>query len=238
MKWFFRISAGLLVVDLALLTGWIAIRLGCNPSSFSTVEITPWIVAAGVLVALVTLSINQCREASEEYLESATDLLAKAYGILEASKDDQGRPRNSRLNWLTSARLIRTAENIAALVSMESHQRIWREKKEYWRGRLRDLIKPEKNEFPMEYFAEKPEHMIAYSEKDRAPLSQKSLAVLYRFVEWPSDVEDPLKNEKSFTKEEIDNMTRLGPARFGPRGLGKLLEEVEKIKTGQKEWME
>lgn len=127
MTWLFRISAGLLVVDLAFLTVWIAIRLNCSPASFSPAEITPWIVVAGVLAALITLSINQLREASEEYLENATDLLSKAYAILETSKDDQGRPKNSRLNWLTSARLIRTAESIADLVTVESHRRIWRE---------------------------------------------------------------------------------------------------------------
>jgi hypothetical protein len=203
-----------------LLTAWLGIRLSCNPSSFSTAEVTPWIVAAGVLVALVTLLINQLRAASEEYLKSAIELLSKAYEILDASKDDQGRPKNSRLNWLTSARLIRAAENIAALVTEKSHRRIWREQKEYWRGRLRDLIKPEKNDFPMEYYA------ASHGDENRAPLSQQSLAVLYRFVEWPGDMEDPLRNEKLFTKEEIDNMVR-----FGPKGLGKRLEEVEAIRV-------
>lgn len=226
MTWLFRISAGLLVVDLALLTVWIAIRLNCSPASFNPAEVTPWIVAAGVLAALITLSINQLREASEEYLESATDLLSKAYEILEASKDDHGRPKNSRLNWLTSARLIRTAESIAGLVTVESHRRIWREQKEYWRGRLRDLIKPEKSDFPKEYYAAKPEHMWGYGDGDQVPLSERSLAVLYRFIQWPEDMEDPLKNDKSFTEEEINKM-----ALFGPKGLGELLEEVEAIRA-------
>lgn len=226
MTWLFRILAGLLVVVLALLIVWIAIRLNCNPASFSPAEVTPLIVLAGVLTALITWLFNQRREASEEYLESATDLISKAYAILETSKDDHGRPRNSRLNWLTSARLIRTAESIADLVTVESHRRIWQEQKEYWRGRLRDLIRPENNDFPKEYYAAKPEHMWGYGDGDQIPLSERSLAVLYRFIQWPDDMEDPLINDTSFTKEEIEKMVV-----FGPKGLGKLLEEVEQIRT-------
>jgi len=226
MTWLFRISTGLLVVDLALLTVWIAVRIYCSPASFSPIEITPWIVAAGVLAALITLSINQLRETSEEYLKNATDLLSKAYEILETNKDDHGRPKNSRLNWLTAARLIRTAEGIAGLVTVESHRRIWREQNEYWRGRLRDLINPGIESFPKEYYAAKPEHMLSYGDDDRQPLSERSLAVLYRFVQWPEGLEDPLKNDISFTKEEIQKM-----ALFGPKGLGELLEEVEQIRT-------
>lgn len=229
MTWLFRISVGLLMVILALLAVWIATSLIYSPTSFSPTEFTPLFVAAGVLAALITFSKNQLREASEEYLENATDLLSKAYSILETNKDDKGRPKNSRLNWLTAARLIRTAESIADLVTVDSHRRIWREQEEYWRGRLRDLIRPENNDFPKEYYAAKPEHLLGYSNGDQIPLSERSLAVLYRFVQWPDDMEDPLKNDTSFTKEEIEKM-----ALFGPKGLGELLEEKEQIKSKNK----
>lgn len=67
--------------------------------------------------------------------------------------------------------------------------------------------------------------MISYCDDDQVPLSERSLAVLYRFIEWPDDMEDPLKNDKSFTKEEINKMALLGS-----KGLGELLEEVEVIR--------
>jgi len=224
MKWLFRISASLLVIDLILLTAWIAVRLICNPAAFSPLEVSPWIVAAGVLAALITLSINQLRVASEEYLENASDLLSKAYEMLAATKDAQGRPKNSRINWLTSARLIRTAESIAGFVTVESHRRIWREQKEYWRGRLRDLISPSFEGFPEEYYASSPKAMLVYGDEDQEPLSERSLSVLYRFVQWQEGTEDPLKNDSSFSDGEIKQMVL-----FGPKGLGRLLEKVRQI---------
>ena len=228
MKKLFKISAGLLIVDLVLLTAWIAARLYCNPASFSPIEISPFIVTAGVLAALITLSTNQLREESEEYLENATDLLSKAYKILESSRDDHGRPKNSRLNWLTAARLIRTAESIGDLLTLDSHRRILREQKEYWRGRIRDLISPTHDGFPREYYAENAEKMMVYGDDDQEPLSERSLVVLYRFVKWPEGLEDPLKNDGSFTDEEIEHM-----AHFGPKQLGRLLQEVRQIRSNK-----
>lgn len=228
MKWLFRTVAVLLVVDLIAVAVSIFIRLECHHASFSLGDLTPFIVLAGVLIALITLLINQRRVASEEYLENATDLLSKAYEILDATKDAHGIPKNSRINWLTAARLIRTAESIAKLLTEESHKRIWQEKKEYWRGRLRDLIYPSREGFPKTYYAEKPELMVAWSNDEKEPLSEKSLVVLYKFIQWPEDIEDPLSTEDKFSEDEIEKM-----ATFGPKQLGELLKEVRDITNKQ-----
>ena len=225
MKWIFQICAGFLIVDLSAIAWWVLIT-----PTITSGEITPLIVIAGVLVALVTLMINQRRVASEEYLENATDLLSKAYEILERTKDENGIPKNSRINWITAARLILTAENIGGMLTEVSHQRIWQEKKEYWRGRLRDLIYPNHEGFPKTYYAEKAEHMLTWGNKDQEPLSEKSLAVLYRFISWPENTDDSLSKIKKFSEAEIEKM-----ATFGPKQLGKLLQEVREItKKSQK----
>jgi hypothetical protein len=227
MKWLFRIVAALLVVDLIAVAVSIVVRLECSPTSFNLGDVTPLIVLAGVLIALITLSVNHRRVASEEYLENATDLLSKSYEILDTTKDERGVPKNNRINWLTAARLIRTSESIAELLTEESHKRIWQEKKEYWRGRLRDLIYPNRDGFPQTYFAEKPELMIGWSNDDQEPLSEKSLVVLYRFIQW--QIKDPLSNEDKFSDKEIEEM-----ATFGPKQLGQLLKKVREITNKQK----
>jgi len=224
MKWLLRISFGFLVACLITLVVLVVLKFKNIPAVISTADVTPFIVMAGVLIALATLIINQRRVASEEYLENATDLLSKAYEILSETKDGQGVPKNSRINWLTAARLIRTAESIAELLTEESHKRIWREKKEYWRGRLRDLINPNNDGFVKGYYAATPELMLVYGDHDPVPLSERSLAVLYRFVRWPKGSEDPLKNESIFSDAEIDEMVLLGP-----KQLGQLLKEVRQI---------
>lgn len=224
MKSVYWISSILLIFDLAVIAILALIQFQTTPITFSSEDVTPFIVIAGVLTALLTLAANQRRDNSEEYLENAVDLLAKAYDILDKSKDERGIPKNSRLNWLTSARLICTAENIAVLLIEESHKRIWEEKKEYWRGRLRDLILPNSDGFPETYYAANPQLMVSWGDKDQEPLSEKSLAVLYRFIQWPENMEDPLKSQKKFSENEIEKM-----ATFGPKGLGRLFREVRKI---------
>ena len=85
-----------------------------------------------------------------------------------------------------------------------------------------DLINPEGAGFPKEYYAEKVEHVvISYRDADRPPLSEKSLVVLYRFIRWPENTEDPLGGNGGFTEEEIDHMCS-----FGPKGLGQHCKEV------------
>jgi len=70
--------------------------------------------------------------------------------------------------------------------------------------------------------------MIVHLGDVREPLSDRSIAVLYRFVRWPMDVEDSFKNEKPFTEEEIEQMKSLGP-----RGLGELMDELGQIRKGK-----
>jgi hypothetical protein len=215
---------GLLAVDLLLVTAWTSVRLASDAATVSPAEIAPFFVAAGVLLALVSLLLNRRREASKDYLESASDLIEKAYEVLN-DRDDAGRPRNSRINWLTSARLLRKSEEIAKRMTDRSHLQIWKEKLEYWRGRFHDLIYPDAAGFPSSYYAEKPENLFAWSDDDREPLSLKSLAVLYRFVRWPEGHDDPLKSDAEFSDEEIHKM-----ATFGPRGLGELLEDFQQLR--------
>ncbi|WP_350116623.1 hypothetical protein [Nitrosomonas sp.] len=213
----------LIVVDLSLIAAWTTVRLYTNAAAISPAEISPFFVAAGVLLALITLLLNRRREASKDYLESATDLIEKAYNVLN-DRGENGLPKNSRINWLTSARLLRKSQLIAQLITERSHKGIWWEKQEYWRGRFRDLILPDLAGFPRDYYAEKPEYFDWWSGDIREPLSLKSLVVLYRFVRWPEGREDPLNDEKSFTKEEIEKM-----ATSGPQKLGELLEEFQAL---------
>ncbi|WP_048441059.1 hypothetical protein [Caenimonas sp. SL110] len=224
MQFLLAALMGLLAVDLLLVTIWIAVRLASDTATGSPAEVAPFFVAAGVFLALVSLLLNRRREASKDYLESATDLIEKAYEVLN-DRDDAGRPKNSRINWLTSARLLRKSEQIARRITDRSHVQIWKEKLEYWRGKLHDLILPGNEGFPSSYYAEKPDHLYAWSDDVREPLSLKSLAVLYRFVRWPAGHEDPLKDDEGFTEDEIQKM-----AMFGPRGLGELLEDFHELR--------
>lgn len=216
-----------LTLDAGLVAGVLILRLFRAPDSFSILDLGPLLVAAGVLTALVAFLSNLRRARSEDLLEAATDLLEKAYDKL-APEDGSSQPSNRRYAWLSSARLVITAETLGKNITEPSHHLIYREKKEYWRTRLYELIWPSAEGLPSSFYAESPEHMIAYSGDVRDPLSEKSLAFLYRFVRWPENMPDPLGDEPKFTDEEIDRMLS-----FGPRGLGGLLAEVRRLRQSR-----
>jgi hypothetical protein len=214
------------VVFLTLDAGLIAYLLLCQIrvplTSTSIPEIAPLIVLAGVLTAVVAFLFNLRRGRSEDILEAAADLLEKAFDALEPK---EGVPINRRHAWLSAARLIATSEKLSKHIVEPSHRSIYNQKKEYWRGRLYDLLFPSPPEgLPSAFYADKPEHMISWSGNARDPLSEKSLAFMYRFIRWPEGAIDPIGEVPVFTDEEIARMES-----FGPRGLGTLLAEARAL---------
>ena len=176
------------------------------------------------MVAFIAFLVNWRRARSDDILKAATDMLEKAYETL-ASKDAPNEPTNRRLSWLSAARLIATAEKLEKDITDSNHLLVYAAKKEYWRTRLYELIFPSPPEgLPSSFYAEEPEHMIAYSNEDREPLSEKSIVLLYRFISWPEAIRDPIGEVPNFTDEEIEKMRA-----FGPRGLGELLVKVRSL---------
>ncbi|ELO1025276.1 hypothetical protein [Pseudomonas aeruginosa] len=225
MKWLLRFYIALIGADLAALAFWMWKRLHDAQADFTLVEISPFLVAAGVIAALLTLGFNQARSSSDDYLESASEFLSKAFETLDRSKDSEGRPLNDRMVWLTASRLLATSELIAEKIMFESHKLIWQEQQEYWRGRMRDLVSPRGHGFPSEYYAASPRDFIMVSGDARQPLSETSLAAIYRFIEWPKNRVDPLRKYQPFTDDELEEM-----AIRGPRGLARILQESRALR--------
>lgn len=201
-------SAVLLAVDLVLIA--VAAVWATPPVQLPIPDL---IVGAGVLVAMLALSLDRRQKGSEAFLNSSLDLLQKAYETLRVDADAWMRPPNDRLTWLAAARFLRASEKISSQITEESHRIIYREQREYWRQRFYELIFPSIDAFPKEYYG-------GADAKPNIELSEKSLAVLYRFVTWPPDYEDPVNAEPLFSEEEISKMCA-----FGPRGLGDAMFE-------------
>lgn len=214
------IGIALLVIASAITCYVLVKRYIIKSDLTSLAELAPLMIALGVIVALLTLLTNLQRQASEDYLKNANALLERAYTVL-AKLDETGKPKNDRMNWIAAARFIRASEHLSVSITLDSHQQIYTENKEYWRGQLRDLIFPSTNGFPPDYYAASAENMIVWNDDVRGPLSEQSLAVLYRFIEWPEGLSDPIRHEPDFTEAEIHSMEM-----FGPRGLGRILRQV------------
>ena len=70
---------------------------------------------------------------------------------------------------------------------------------------------------------ESPEHFNVWSGDQRAPLSERSLAYLYRFIKWQEGEGDPVATLE-FTDEEVEQMRT-----HGPTGLGQLLTKARAL---------
>lgn len=179
---------------------------------------TPYLVLAGVLVALMTIIFAESRKDSEHILGSTKELHDFCYHELDPNSE--GVPTNRRMNWLAAARFLRASEEMSTSILLASHRKVYLEHREYLRAKLYDLINPEKS-LPEDFYAEDHKTFLAYTKRNRPPIAGSSLAVLYRFTRWPKDYEDPIADTKKFSDDEIENMIK-----FGPRPLGTLLRKV------------
>ncbi len=196
-----------LIIPLIFILLFTSYGLVTDPTSwnFSTIanSLSPALLLATVLLVWVSYDsfiLNQQRSVSEDYLTNAIDLLSKAYAILISAKDSCDHPLKSRAGWLSAARMIKSSENISGLITEQSHILIWEEHREYWRIQFSDLLRLEN------YYAEHPVDMINFSGKGRWPLSESSIAIIYRFSRWNPDRANVIEKESKFTDEEIKNM--------------------------------
>lgn len=114
----------LLVTALPLLIASLIFRIVFNETAVSNSDVNMAVGSVGVAIALFTFIFSQIRKSSEEYLESAIELLSNAHEILDKDKDEMDRPKAKRMNWLASARLVQAAQNIANQITEEGHRRI------------------------------------------------------------------------------------------------------------------
>lgn len=191
--------------------------------SDGTGEYAKYFILLAVSVTLLTLVYNIRRHVSEDYYKDAKEHLEKAFEILQP-KDGGVQPPNDRYIWLTAARFLKVSERLAEKIMMTSHKDMYREERQYWRVKFRGLVK----DFPAEYYAESPEKMGGWSSRDRSPLSEPSLVVIYKFLDWEEDYIDPL-DSLTFTDDEIEHM-RISTH----RQLGGFLHDVREYRKKDK----
>lgn len=182
-----------------------------------------YLILLAVTVTLLTLVYNIRRHVSEDYYKYAKEHLEKAYEILQP-RGEMDKPPNDRLIWLTAARFLEVSEGLSSKIMMTSHKDMYREERQYWRMKFKSIIR----DFPAEYYAESPEKMGGWSSRDRDPLSEASLVVVYTFIEWDKSYVDPLGN-LTFTDDDIEKM------RFSTyRQLGEFLHSVREFRKKDK----
>lgn len=126
---------------------------------------------------------EDAREASETYLEESLSLLNKAYEIFVREGTDP--PKNDRLLWLTTARMIVRFQKMRQRISEADHIAVADENEEHTRFKFYTILERNKANFSRQYFCPSRNH---YS----GNIHRKSLAVVFAFARWKEGMPDPL----------------------------------------------
>jgi len=181
------------------------------------------IEAIGTLVVFIGLLIALWQYRTDRNIADQELLLSQAQTAMErvvalfGGRDGIGPPPNNRFMWLTAARLLLTAEDLALSLS-GSRRSVFRASKQYHRAQLIEICEPLRRQ-PQTYWANKIRDLFAYSENDRPPISPKSAKVVFDWLYRKGDDDDPLDKASQFSEEEIEKLQL-----FYWRGLGDLLE--------------
>lgn len=180
----------------ALLIAWIFVvgvtieRLELYDTDTVIPVLTLVVVFFGVFIAGWKLRKDQIWRRSEIYLEQSKEFLEKSYSALIIDKETHY-PRNDRQLWLTSARFLLAAEALGDKIIEQSHRETLDEYFAYWRYRFWELLQfEEKGKTPPESYFYKGDKPLSWVPGERAPISEKSVAVIHRFMKWPKDLPD------------------------------------------------
>jgi len=191
-----------------------------------TDKLPDWLVAIGTLGAVVVaLWQNRAQRAettSRIYYEQAVNVLRRAVEDFEGTTLANGRPLNGRRHWLNFARGIGTAQELATKIKTTELREIWKRTEHGWREHVYDLLDPMLESYPADYYGySAPSERIknfAQSPRERTPLSEPSLVLVYRWIVWPEGYVDALDKKMKFSDAEIEKMEL-----FGPRGLAEYI---------------
>lgn len=235
-------TAGILVGTIVgfIVAGAIFVLVAPDPSQLPLVQA---LGSAGILISasIVAFTYEQnsakhlqekSREESRLVTEAAIEFLKHAYHTLTKGNTTRV-PPNDRISWLTAARHLLTAQELVEKITDPTHKLVYEEQLEFWRTELYKLLSPlgaEGSLMDEKYFADEAQHAFVHSAEVRAPIDEKSLAVVFRFIQWPDDRPDRLASVDRFTDEEIDRHSK-----FGHRGLASFLSACRKYEESLRE---
>lgn len=181
------------------------------------------LVGFAAILALLTFVFNiiswrrDTRIKSDiEISKQAKAALIRCYEALEQVPDN-GVPKPSRLNWLTSARHIIRYYELKKTIKIRTYKTVLAEEEEYWRHKLYKLL-------DTEALAQNKYYMKVGDEVYPEGIDPRSAKIVIGFSNWPNSVKDPISSK--FAKKFINNSNY--ESGLAGRGL-KSYEETLKI---------
>lgn len=174
--------------------------------------IAPILAFASFVGLLASAKKEQLQSDSKAHFAIAKVSMGRAYDVLI---DANGQPISDRLAWLTAARLILEARQVAKGIRVQSIKAMYAAEEEYWRRRFYDALQLTSASSPLanpNYFIEGEKKLKGYV------IDERSIKVLYEFVDWPEGQVDPMDGVSKFTDKELSAMI------LGKRGAREFLE--------------
>lgn len=140
----------------------------------------------------------------EVYNKQSIECLNEAYNKL--INTENGRLLRDRINWLESARLLITAQNLSSWIASKSVNETYRAAEKVIKSRFSNLLNPENSPETKlsNYFTEVDweRSMEGSSDWD---LDRASVFVIYRFASWQDSEPDEIDEIKAVMKAELIN---------------------------------
>jgi len=138
---------------------------------------------------------------NEGHFAHAVSFIERSYEIISNGGKELV-PVKSRLAWLTCARFLLTAQKFAEKIDEESIKEKYWDEKEYWSNKFYEFFQiTDQGAFSIDskYFS-KPSSISGDC------IEERSIAVIYKFMEWPEGRIDPIESVEKYTDQEIKKM--------------------------------
>ena len=182
----------------------------------------------GLLMTLTqqrsAIAAQRTADDDKNYFNHAVSSLERAYDVISGMDQHTG-PIRSRLAWLTCARLLLSAKEASALVSDESKalRALFAGEEEHWRYRFYKLF--QRLDPPVGRDAN---FFSCPTNPQREEIEERSIRVVFEFVNWPEGKEDTIAHVQRYTRDELDSMGLL------MSGVSEYLLPIVERRTGAK----
>jgi len=164
--------------------------------------------------------VNRAREVLEsprpQVMSGREEILSRARHISGSEVSVPAKVSNDRICWVTAARLISRAEQIATLITARAHKHIFEAEHDYQRHVFHDLLMHRGQPLPSAFFFggeyEKTSlgqaaHDSLHEVGSEAWIPPRIVSVIYRFFQYPDGYTDPLNSSEALTDKERKNLS-------------------------------
>ena len=149
-------------------------------------------IAFSAIVAYRLFRANVSRHAKEDRRAESKVFLDEAIALLNRSYETFTRfgdypPKNDKLLWLSTARMIVRFQNMRKQITEKDHQAIVDENEEYIRLKFYTLLDACKDKLTVDYFIPSD-----FPNESSGIVPRNSVAVIFDFAKWREDMTDPL----------------------------------------------